>query len=105
MNTTILRRPARLFLTLATLAAFTCAPLASEALAYDPYDPVKKVKVRDHKVKVKAIDGKAKIKNKPNGKQKTKVKGPNGAYAADIAYSTAYAEAYPTCDTGTGYYK
>ncbi len=56
-------------------------------------------------MKVKAIDGKAKIKNKPNGKQKTKVKGPNGAYAADIAYSTAYAEAYPTCDTGTGYYK
>lgn len=102
MNTTILRRPARLFLTLATLAAFTCAPLASEALAYDP---VKKVKVKDHKVKVKAIDGKAKIKHKPSGKQKTKVKGPNGAFAADIAYSTAYGNAYPSCDTGMGYYK
>jgi hypothetical protein len=102
MNTKILRHPARLFLALATLAAFTCAPLASEALAYDP---VKKVKVKDHKVKVKAIDGKAKIKNKPNGKQKTKVKGPNGAYAADIAYSTAYGNASPSCDTGSGYYK
>jgi hypothetical protein len=54
---------------------------------------------------VKAIDGKAKIKHKPSGKQKTKVKGPNGAFAADIAYSTAYGNAYPSCDTGMGYYK
>lgn len=97
MNTTLIHRTGRLFLMLAALTAFACAPLATEARADDF---VKKVKVKDHKVKVKAIDGKAKIKNKPNGKQKTKVKGPNGAYAADIAY----ANAYPSCDTGAGYY-
>jgi hypothetical protein len=98
MNHTILRRPTRFFLMLSTLAAFAFAPLSSEALAYDP---VKRVKVKDHKVKVKAIDGKAKIKNKPNGKQKTKVKGPNGAFAADIAY----ANAYPYDNNGTVCYK
>jgi hypothetical protein len=98
MTPTLFRRPARLLVMLSTLAVFAFAPLSSEALAYDP---VKRVKVKDHKVKVKAIDGKAKIKNKPNGKHKTKVKGPNGAFAADVAY----ANAYPSCDTGTVYYK
>lgn len=88
-----LRRTGRVLLVLATLAAFVGAPLDSSAHAYDP---VKKVKVKDHKVKVKAIDGKAKIKNKPNGKHKVKVKGPNG----DLAARIAYAEAYPASAQG-----
>ena len=69
-----------------TCSSSTCAPLASEARADDF---VRKVKVKDHKVKVKAVDGKAKIKHKANGKQKIKVKGPNGDLAADLAYSAA----------------
>jgi hypothetical protein len=62
--------------------AFAFAPLDSDA-----FDDglVKRVKVKDNKVKVKTIDGKAKIKNKANGTQKIKVKGPNGDIAADIA--------------------
>lgn len=98
MNTALIRRTGRLLLALAALTAFACAPLAAEARADDF---VKKVKVKDHKVKVKAVDGKAKIKDKPNGKHKVKVKGPNGDLAADIAH----ANAYPSCDAGAGYYK
>ena len=98
MKHLLIRRTGHALLVLATLAAFAGAPFDSETRAYDP---VKKVKVKDHKVKVKAIDGKAKIKDKPNGKQKVKVKGPNGDLAADIAYAAAN----PSCDTGTGYYK
>ena len=98
MEHLLIRRTGHALLVLATLAAFAGAPFDSEARAYDP---VKKVKVKDHKVKVKAIDGKAKIKDKPNGKHKVKVKGPNGDLAAEIAYAAAN----PSCDTGTGYYK
>lgn len=79
MKHLLIRRTGHALLVLATLAAFAGAPLDSEARADDP---VKKVKVRDHKVKVK-------------------VKGPNGDLAADIAYAAAN----PSCDTGTGYYK
>ncbi|MCB1205785.1 MAG: hypothetical protein KDN18_16100 [Verrucomicrobiae bacterium] len=86
MNVSLLLQPSRALLVLASLAAFACAPLASEARADDF---VRKVKVKDHKVKVKAVDGKAKIKHKANGKQKIKVKGPNGDLAADLAYSAA----------------
>lgn len=56
-------------------------------------DFVQKMKVKDHKVKVKGVDGKAKIKNKANGKQKFKAKGPNGDIAADIAQSAYYGPA------------
>ena len=86
MNSSLLLQTSRALLVLASLAAFACAPLASEARADDF---VRKVKVKDHKVKVKAVDGKAKIKHKANGKQKIKVKGANGDLAADIAYSAA----------------
>ena len=91
MKHLLIRRTGHALLVLATLAAFAGAPFDSEARAYDPVK----------KVKVKAIDGKAKIKDKPNGKHKVKVKGPNGDLAADIAYAAAN----PSCDTGTGYYK
>ena len=47
---------------------------------------VRKVKVKDHKVKVKTVGGKAKIKNKANGKQKFKAKGWSGDLAASIAH-------------------
>ena len=87
MKHLLLRRTGHALLVLATLTAFAGAPLDSSAHAYDP---VKKVKVKDHKVKVKTIDGKAKIKDKPNGKHKVKVKGPNGDLAAEIAYANAY---------------
>jgi len=71
---------------LASIALFAGLPLGPGAHAQDI---VKKVKVKDHKVKVKTIDGKAKIKNKANGTQKVKVKGPNGYIASDIAHEAA----------------
>lgn len=71
---------------LASLALTIGLPLTSDAYE-DNF--VKKVKVKDHKVKVKNLDGKAKIKNKANGDQKFKAKGPNGDLAADIAYEAA----------------
>ncbi len=75
------------------LPAFASAALwfgiPTEAAADD--DPsVKKVKVKDHKVKVKTVGGKAKIKHKANGKQKVKVKGWNGDLASSIAADAAY---------------
>lgn len=94
MKHLLLRRTGHAFLILATLAAFSGAPLDSSAHAYDP---VKKVKVKDHKVKVKTIDGKAKIKDKPNGKHKVKVKGQTGDFAAEIAYAHAYPAPVPVC--------
>lgn len=73
------------FFSLACIATFTLfGPSVAEAGGYDD-STVKKVKVRDHKVKVKTVGGKAKIKNKANGKYKVKVKGPNGDHAAAIA--------------------
>lgn len=94
MKHLLIRRTGSALLVLATLAAFAVAPLDSSAHAYDP---VKKVKVKDHKVKVKTIDGKAKIKDKPNGKHKVKVKGPTGDLAAEIAQAHAYPEPVPVC--------
>jgi hypothetical protein len=70
----------------ASLTLLIGMPLTSNAYENDF---VKKVKVKDHKVKVKTVDGKAKIKNKANGDQKFKAKGPNGDLAADIAYEAA----------------
>jgi hypothetical protein len=71
---------------LACLFLFAGPPLASEAFGDDF---VRQVKVKDHKVKVKTVGGKAKIKSKANGKEKFKAKGPNGAFAADIARANA----------------
>lgn len=71
---------------LASISLFAGLPLGTDVLAEDI---VKKMKVKDHKVKVKTIDGKAKIKNKANGTQKVKVKGPNGYIASDIAHEAA----------------
>lgn len=67
----------------ATVALLFNAPIQSQAYENDPR--VKKVKVKDHKIKVKTIGGKAKIKDKVSGKQKAKVKGWNGQFAASIA--------------------
>jgi len=98
MKHLLIQRTSRFFLLLATLGTFACAPLGFESRADDC---IKKVKVKDYKVKVKAVDGKAKIKDKPNGKHKVKVKGPNG----DLAAGVAYANAYPDYNNGTVYYK
>lgn len=83
----LLVSPARHALVLfASISLFAGLPLGSDVHAQDI---VKKMKVKDHKVKVKTIDGKAKIKNKANGTQKVKVKGPNGYIASDIAHEAA----------------
>lgn len=94
MKHLLIRRTGSALLVLATLAAFAVTPLDSSAQGYDP---VQKVKVKDHKVKVKTIDGKAKIKDKPNGKHKMKVKGPGGDLAAEIAYANAYPAQAQVC--------
>lgn len=67
--------------------------LSAAAPATRADDFVRQVKVKDHKVKVKTFNGKAKIKDKPNGKHKVKVKGPTGDVAADIAQSAYYGPA------------
>ena len=74
--------------TFASAALFFGVPI--EAAGYDDHPEVKKVKVKDHKVKVKTVGGKAKIKHKANGKQKVKVKGWNGELASAIAADAAY---------------
>ncbi|MCG8598997.1 MAG: hypothetical protein MI807_02545 [Verrucomicrobiales bacterium] len=71
-------------LTALATGIFLIAGLPMDSSAYDD-DRIKRVKVKDHKVKVKVIGGKAKIKNKRNGKEKVKVKGYNGELAAQIA--------------------
>lgn len=68
----------------AAILLVALAPLGPEARADAP---IRKAKVGEHKVKIKTFGGKAKIKDKPSGKQKVKIKGPNGAFAADVAYS------------------
>ena len=68
-------------------------PISAEAY-HEPV--VKKMKVKPHKVKVKTIGGKAKIKNKANGKHKLKVKGPTGGLANAIAHQLY-------CPVGDGY--
>ena len=72
-----------LFALAAGLALSIGLPITGSA--YDD-DQVKRVKVKGHKVKVKVIGGKAKIKHKRNGKVKHKVKGYNGDFADAIAY-------------------
>gem|GEM_PF-853967 len=57
-------------------------PLSADAYQ-DPL--VKKVKVKQHKVKVRTIGGKAKIKNRFNGSQRVKVRGFTGMVAHTIA--------------------
>jgi hypothetical protein len=57
-------------------------PLSADAYQV-PF--VKKVKVKQHKVKVKTVGGKAKIKNRFNGSQRLKVRGLNGMVAHTIA--------------------
>lgn len=68
---------------LASLSLLVGAPINS--WSYEDHPEVKKVKIKDHKVKVKTVGGKAKFKAKANGKQKAKVKGWNGELAAAIA--------------------
>lgn len=67
----------------ASLSLFVGVPITSQA--YEDNPAVKKVKVKDHKIKVKTVGGKAKIKDKASGKQKAKIKGWNGELAAAIA--------------------
>ncbi|MEM1441238.1 MAG: hypothetical protein AAGF67_02780 [Verrucomicrobiota bacterium] len=67
----------------ASLSLFVGVPITSQA--YEDNPAVKKVKVKDHKIKVKTVGGKAKIKDKASGKQKAKIKGWNGDLAAAIA--------------------
>ena len=84
----LLQHSTRLVLpALASVSLFIGLPM--EAAASD-HPAVKKMKVKDHKVKVKVNGGKAKIKHKRNGKQKIKVKGWNGELAAAIANEAAY---------------
>ncbi len=47
--------------------------------------PVKKMKVKDDKVKVKTFGGRAKVKDKSGGRRKVKAKGRNAGPAAAIA--------------------
>ncbi|MEM6280169.1 MAG: hypothetical protein AAF733_11860 [Verrucomicrobiota bacterium] len=79
-----LSTPSKLILPVfASLSLLLGAPITSQAYENNP--AVKKVKVKDHKIKVKTVGGKAKIKDKASGKQKAKVKGWNGDLAASIA--------------------
>lgn len=73
------------------LAVFAFALGAGAPLSAEAYDDgiVKKVKVKDHKVKVRTVNGKAKIKHKAGEKEKVKVKGPTGQIAAAIAADAA----------------
>lgn len=80
MKTRLLNQSKSVLAIVATLALAAAMPLTTQA-----NDQVKKVKNKDHKVKVKVVGGKAKIKTKANGKQKVKVKGWNGDLAAAIA--------------------
>lgn len=78
-------KPSRILLTLTAGIALTIGlPIAAHAGSYDA-PVVKQMKVKDHKVKVKVVGGKAKIKLKRNGKEKVKIKGRNGQLAAEIA--------------------
>ncbi len=84
MNKNILN-PSRVLLTLtAGIALSIGSPPGAHAGSYDA-PVVKQMKVKDHKVKVKMVGGKAKIKLKANGKEKVKIKGRNGQLAAEIA--------------------
>lgn len=82
MKTPLLKPTAFIVPVIAALALFAGTPVHAGGYG-EP--PIKKVKVKDHKVKVKTVGGKAKIKNKPNGTQKVKVKGWSGGLAASIA--------------------
>ena len=86
--------------TFAVLALITGLPFGADA-----YDDVKRVKVKDHKVKVKMFNGKAKIKQKGYGKEKIKVKGPNGQIAASIASEAMGQSHAPHGKSASGYYK
>ena len=72
---------------LLALAAILVLAASSSGPAAYAGGPIRKAKVGDHKVKVKTFGGKATIKNKPSGKEQVKIKGPNGEYAAEVAYS------------------
>lgn len=86
MNNLLAHRTRHALALFASISLFAGLPLGREVNAQDF---VKKTKVTNHKVKVKTIDGKAKIKNKADGTQKVKVKGPNGYIASDIAHEAA----------------
>lgn len=84
MNKNILNQPKSLLMLTAGLALTLGLPIGAEAGSYNT-PPVKQFKVKDHKVKVKLVGGKAKIKIKRNGKEKVKIKGRNGQIAAEMA--------------------
>ena len=71
---------------LASLFLFPGLPISPGMQAAHVY---KKVKVKDHKVKVKAFGGKAKLKEKAGGDRKLNAKGPNRGLAAAIARDAA----------------
>lgn len=88
MTKNLLNQSKNLLSLSAVLALTTGLPLAAKAGdggGYYNAPPVKQMKVKDHKVKVKVVGGKAKIKVKPNGKEKVKIKGQNGEIAAQMA--------------------
>jgi len=86
MTTRLIHRPGRLFAILASLALAAGLPLGANA--HDD-DIVDKVKIKDHKVVVKVEGGRAKIKQKRNGRTKVRVRGPNGDIARSIARDIA----------------
>ncbi|MDF1823536.1 MAG: hypothetical protein P1U68_02780 [Verrucomicrobiales bacterium] len=86
MKTTPLNPFTLIIPAIAALSFFVASPVHAGGYG-EPI--VKKVKVKDHKVKVKTVGGKAKIKNKGYGKQKVKVKGWSGDYASSIAREAA----------------
>ena len=84
MNKNPLSKSKFLLLLISGLSLTIGLPTAAKAGNYDT-PPVKQMKVKDHKVKVKVVGGKAKFKTKRNGKEKIKIKGRNGQLAAEIA--------------------
>ncbi len=88
MNKNILTHSKHLLMLTAGLALTIGLPVnadaGADAVTYGT-PVVKQMKVKDHKVKVKVVGGKAKIKIKRNGKEKVKIKGRNGQLAAEIA--------------------
>lgn len=84
MNKTTLNKSKSPLTLIAGIALSLGLPLGAEAGPFDT-PPIKQMRVKDHKVKVKLVGGKAKIKIKRNGKEKIKIKGRNGQLAAQIA--------------------
>ena len=95
MNKSTLTQSKFLLTLIAGLALSVGLPMAADAGSYDG-PPIKQLKVKDHKVKVKVAGGTAKFKTKRNGKEKIKITGPNGQLAAQIAANAQAPNHAPT---------